>query len=244
MSGTFLCPNTCGFAKVVALEVSREVSKRSSKEPSESPTRFKSRVKSEEYGLFQSYFTDTSEGKLQVNPAHFAKHLPSLKGAFNRWNTRKLHEKSRYLEHFSLKNWCSLSTARKKEHTFSNCKGCSIRYAPLQALFPVRSVRMTGKARLNPVFSANVESEKLRSDQPSIKPTQNDAKHAAKAIYDAVAPQFENIFKQTFAQALCKNTKLNLQNKTQAQRRMELRKIYTRDKENMENHMNNTSFLR
>lgn len=108
----------------------------------------------------------------------------------------------------------------------------------------MRTVRLTGKARLNPVFPANTESEKLRSQQPYIKPTQNDAKSAAKAIYDAVAPQFENIFKQTFAQALSKNTELNIQNKTQAQRRLELRKLYKRDRENMENHMKDTSFLR
>jgi len=244
MSGTFLCPNTCGFAKVVALESSREISKSFSKEPSESPTRYKSRVKAEEYSLFQSFFTETKEGKLEVSPAHFSKHLPALKNAFNKWNTRKLHEKVKYLEHFSLKNWCALSSARKKEHTFLNCKGCSIRYSSIQALFPVRSARLKGKARLNPVFIANTEVDNLRADQPSIKPTQDDAKCAAKAIYDSIAPQFENIFKQSFAQALSKNTELNLQNKTQAQLRKERRKLYRRDKENMETHMKETSFLR
>lgn len=244
MSGTFLCPNTCGFAKVLALQVSRDVGRSYLKEKNESPTRYKSRVKDIEYERFQSFFTETQEGKLPVSLVNFSKNLPALKNAFNKWNTRKLEEKYKFLQTFSIENWEKLSSARKKEHTFFNCKGCALRFCDIQAYFPVKSPRLTGKAKRNPVFIASSEAGKLRGNQPAIKPTQADVKRIAKAIYDSVAPQFEQQFKQSFAEALSKNTELDLQNKTKAQRRKERRDNYRREKENMENHMKETSFLR
>ncbi|KAK3709657.1 hypothetical protein QZH41_010994 [Actinostola sp. cb2023] len=45
MVGTFLCPNTCGFAKVVAVEVVRETSRSMLREKGESNTRYQARLK-------------------------------------------------------------------------------------------------------------------------------------------------------------------------------------------------------
>ncbi|KXJ04729.1 hypothetical protein AC249_AIPGENE8671, partial [Exaiptasia diaphana] len=245
MSGTFLCPNTCGFAKVLAVEAARHVERNHLKENNESPTRYRSRqVKELEYKQFQSYFTSTKENKMLIGIASFSKNLPSLRKALNQWNTKKLEEKNRFFQTFSLESWEKLSIARKNEHTFANCKGCAVRYAAIMHSFPVKSRRLKGKAKANPVFSANLEAERLRKKQHEmINPTQADAKRTAKAIYQCVSPQFEKVFKQSLAEALSQNTELNLQHKTKAERRKERRDNYRKGKENIEAHMKETSFL-
>lgn len=155
MSGTFLCPNTCGFAKVLALEVSREVGRSNLKEKNESPTRYKSRIRNVEYDRYQSYFTDASQCKMDVSLASFTKNLPALRNTINQWSTSRLNEKYKFLQTFSVDNWEKLSPARKREHTFTNCKSCAVRFTDIQAYFPVRSPMLKGKAKANPIFLAN-----------------------------------------------------------------------------------------
>lgn len=189
MPGTFLCPNTCGFAKVIALEADRETSRLHLKRQNESSTCYKARVKSEEYKLFQNYFTETRDGKMDVSFGNFCKNLPALRNTINKWNTRKLEQKKTFLQAFSKESWAKLTLAKKREHTFVNCKSCAVRYASEQASFPVRSPRLKGKAKMNPVFAANQEAQRLRNNFAKTKPTKTNAKSAARDIFQAIAPR-------------------------------------------------------
>ena len=74
MAETFLSPNTCGLAEVVALEVSRKVRAAFGKETNESSTRYKACLLQEEY----KQFIEATEGQLQEDFCYFSKHLPAL----------------------------------------------------------------------------------------------------------------------------------------------------------------------
>lgn len=244
MATSLLSPNTCGFAKVVALELSREVGKAILKDQNESHTKYLSRVKQEQFKRFQGTFTDCKEGNFTVEFKKFQQNLPALRDTFNKWNCRKAEEKISFLETFSGDKWQKLSLSRKKEHSFSNCKGCAVRYANVLSYFPVKSSVLKGKAKANPVFNAEDEAKKLRGNEQVVKPTQKDIITTAKAIYDKVAPPFEKEFKTTLAEALSKIPELNLQLKTKNERRQDRRNCYKKFKENVENQAKETSFLR
>lgn len=230
MAVTFLCPNTCGFARIAATEISREISSSIQREKEESSTKYQARIKHE----------------ISVEPLQFHKRLPGLRNAINKWNFRKAHEKQKYLETFSRKNWFAMSTNRKKEHSFSNCKGCAIRNPHIQAFFTVKSSFLKGKAKnSNIVMTGLGEVNKLRPQEPSpSKPTVKNIKNAAKAIYDKVAPLFEKTFRANFAQCLSKIPELDLQYKTANEKRAERSNHYRRAKKNVEKQIEDTAFLR
>jgi len=243
MAGTFLCPNTCGFAKIAALEISRERSSLIRREKGESNTKYQARLKQEMYKEFNDTFTDTMD-RFSVQFLQFHKKLPGLKDTINKWNFRKSDEKSCYMETFTRKNWKKLSDTRKKEHSFSNCKGCAVRYANIQVLFPIKSSFLKGKAKVNPVFAALGEANKTRAKELSTKPSPTNIKNAAKAIYDKVSPLFEKSFNVSFAEGLSKVPELLLQHKTLNERRNDRRNHYRNTKEGIENQMEETAFLR
>ena len=136
-----------------------------------------------------------------------------------------------------------LSEPRKREHTFANCKSCSLRYADVQAIFPVRSAVLKGKALANPVFVAHDESQQ-KSTGNILKPTQQLIKDSAKAIYDKVAPAFQKQYGVPLSEGLSKVTHLNLQYKTANDRRKDRRYHYSQVKINIENQMSETAFDR
>lgn len=244
MAGTFLCPNTCGYGKIVALELSREAGKSLPRKKGESNTRFRARMLHEQHQQFKSTFSIVEEGfNLDFNK--FTKKLPSLRDAINKWNFRKVEEKKRYLSTFSRANWEKLPDARKKEHSFSNCKSCALRYADIQALFPVKSAALKGKAMKNPVFSASNEASKVGiCNGRALKPSQKEIKNTAKAIYEKVSPVFEKRYNVSLAKALSKVPDLELQHKSTNERRKERRHHYRESKHNIENQMAETAFLR
>ena len=100
MSRTFLCPNTCGFGKIITLELSREVPKSLPRSKGEGITKYKARVFHKEYKQFLSVFALTASN-FEIEYAKFVKRLPSLKETFNNWSRVKLHDKKKNLETFS-----------------------------------------------------------------------------------------------------------------------------------------------
>lgn len=242
MAGTFLCPNTCGFGKILALEASKKVAL--SKQEGESKTRFNNRLKQECYKLYISNFSLVEEN-FNIDLAKFNKKLPSLKDAINKWNFRKMDEKKLYLDTFSTSNWEKLSPVRKSEHTFSNCKGCALRYADVQALFPVKSSVLKGKAYQNPVFSSENEAQKLRCNNGRVvKPSQREIKNTAKAMYNKLSPVFEQSYGMSFAEALSKLPGLDIQYKSKNDIRSDRRQHYRQFKENIEAQIEETAFIR
>ena len=241
MSGTFLCPNSCGFAKIVALEIHRSTVL--TRQQDESKTKHQARLKLEQYNKFKSTFSSDDRDSFSIDFVKFHKKLTVLREKVNKWNVRKLDEKSKFFDTFSLENWESLSDARKKEHSLANCKGCAVRYANVQAYFPVKSLLLKSKAMNNPVFAARTAAQEYYKT-PEPKPLQKDIKTAAKDIYNSIDSVFEKRYKTTFADALSKVTELNIQHKSKNARRRERRQNYKQNKNSIERHMKETSFLR
>ncbi|XP_031553138.1 uncharacterized protein LOC116290271, partial [Actinia tenebrosa] len=242
MSGTFLCPNSCGFAKVAALEIARTTVL--IREQGESSTKYKAHLKTEQYNKFKSIFSSDDWERFSIDFIKFHKKLQALREKVNKWNVKKLEEKSKFLDTFSLKKWISLPEARKREHSLANCKGCAIRFSDIQAYFPVNSPQLKAKAKSNPVFAARSAAEKLYTKTPQTKPLKNDIKTAARDMYKAVDGVFEKRFNTSFAEALSKVTELNLQHKSKNERRKERRNHYKQNKDKIEQQMNDTAFLR
>lgn len=242
MTSTFLCPNTCGFGKILALEAARNVEL--SRENGESPTRFKARVLKESFAIYKENFKLVEEN-FNIDFSKFTKKLPALRKYINTWNFRKIDEKKKYLNTFSGSAWKKLSPARKSEHSFDNCKGCKLRYADVQGLFPVKSAVLKGKAIQNPVFNAANEAAKLRCQNGRVvKPSQRDIKNTAKALYNKLSPVFESNYGMTLAEALCKSPDLDLQYKSQNDKRSQRRNHYRQAKNNIENQIAETAFIR
>lgn len=246
MAGTFLCPKTCGFAKVAALEVAKGTVL--PRDEDECTFKYQGRLKLEQYKQFKTCFSSDDIGDaFSIEFLQFHKKLPGLKQAFFKWNTRKTAEKSKYLDKFSQHNWQSLSDTRKKEHSFANCKGCAVRYmyAEVQAYFPVRSPLLKAKAKKNPVFAAESEAQKLKKTKsPLVKPLAKDISNTANAIYEKVDSEFQDRFNTSFAEGLSKVPKLNIQQATPNERRKKRRKLYKNSKENVEKQMEETALLR
>ena len=242
MAGTFLHPNTCGFGRVVAFEASGKVTL--PKEKGESPAKYTSRLQRQIYEVFTTTFSEV-RGNFVIGFDLFRKKLPTLKDAYRKWNSRKREERKLYFETFSSAKWEKLSLARKKEHSFSNCKSCSFRHADIQAIFPVKSRALLGIARLNPVFNAANEVNKLRSTTGrTVKPSQHEVNQAAQAVYNNVATSFENVYKANFAEVISKLPGSKVHYKAKKNSRNQRRKHYRHFKENMENQLEETAFLR
>ena len=238
MSGTFLCPNVCGFAKVVALEIGK-VQNSIKKKECESVKDYRNHVKEEQYKRFNNSFSETG-GKFDIDITKFHKNLLNLKSKVRKWSPRKSAEKSEYLNTFSIESWDNLPMARKREHSLANCRGCAVRYANVH----VQSRFLISKAKANPVFAADIEAEKLKGTDSVVKPLQADIKNTAKTIYNNVASAFEKKFGTNLADAFAKVPELNLQHTSRDDRRKGKRNQFKQAKENIEKQMEETAFLR
>ena len=248
MFGTFLSPDTCGFAKIAALEIEKEVKNavKGNGAPSSDNT---TKLKQEQYNQFNAYFNNSKGGKnrFEISFLKYNINVLRLKTAVGKWNYQKSAEKKQYLETFSLKQWQKLSHQKKAEHCLANCRGCALRYATVLAFFPVKSRFLQGRCRKsNPILHARNQAEKLKS--PTIKPKQSEVKHSAKAIYQVLSTPFENTFGTTFAQALAAIPELDLQTGNNKENKKEKKKQrrgqYRKAKENIEQQMKDTAFLR
>ena len=245
MAGTFLCPNTCGFAKTVAFELTQEVKKSLKQEPDEGYANYQTKLLREQFRQFKGVFSGAGNN-FDIEYSKFVTKLPTLRDAIVKWNPRKFEEKKKYLKTFSRENWEKLLDTRKNEHSLVNCKSCCLRFADIQALFPVKSVLLKVKALNNPVIAAQDKLRKNSAVNSStvLKPTQRDIKNTAQAVHDKVSPFFEQNYNVSFAEALSKVSELNLQHKSKSDQRRERRQHYIQTKKNIENQMAETALLR
>ena len=151
MSGTFLCPNSCGFAKVVAVQVSKEAAGLIKKAENESATKNCARIKHEQYTLFNSEFSEAGTNKFYIDFASYHKKLPNIREKFSGCNSRKKEEKVKFLSTFSREQWRKLPVARKKEHSLVNCK--------------VRAVKHITELAY---YSSQNQAQKLRGTAPTV----------------------------------------------------------------------------
>ena len=208
---TFLCSSSCGFAKVVALELGRRVNAEVLRDGKEGQAKFRARKLQEHYKRYVELFKE-QEGSFSIDINKFRKKLPQLRDFFKSWNPRLKDEKDKFITHFSIDSWEQLSLARKKEHRFANCPGCKKRDLEVQALFPVRSKQFQSKAKENAFFK--IKNTQIKSAPKIPRPlSQVQIKTIAKGLYDNVNSAFEKICNVPFATAISKISELQLQKK-------------------------------
>ena len=117
---------TCGFAKVAAREVLETTRREIKREPEESILTFRSRLSAVQYHRFVIAFNDRKEN-FAIPQKYFHAKLTDLQQKFSRWNSRKIEERTHYLNMFSATIWSILSLAQKDEHSLMDCKGCAQR---------------------------------------------------------------------------------------------------------------------
>ena len=54
-------------------------------------------------------------------------------------NFRKLDERAKFLETFSVEKWKELAFEKKKEHTFVECSSCQKNFGAIQSTYPVEA---------------------------------------------------------------------------------------------------------
>ena len=210
---TFLCPSSCGFAKVAALELGRRVNAEVLRDGKEGQAKFRARKLQEHYKQYVELFKG-QEGNnyFSIDINKFRKKLPQLRDYFKSWNPRLKDEKEKIRKHFSVESWEQLPPARRKEHRFANCPGCKKRDLEFVALFPVRSKQFEGKAKENAFF--NIRNTQIKPAPKIPRPlSQGQIKTIAKGLYDNVNAAFEKVCNVPFATAISKIPELELQKK-------------------------------
>ena len=240
MFGTFACPDTCGFAKVGSLHIEEEV-KKSEKERGLPAKGRKNQLRSkqEQHKAFNSYFN--KDKKFEISFAKYHSNVKKFNATIRRWSFRKSAEKTKYLETFSLAQWKSLSQKRKDEHSLVDCRGCAVRYAAIKAFFPIKSRYLQGKAiKYSPVLQAKNQGSKLTQ----VKAKEKDVKSSAQAIYESISTPFQITYGTSFNEALAGVPETNLELSSKEEKRKRRREQYKKAKENIEEQMKDTAFLR
>ena len=179
MSRTYMCPNICGFAKVLALEIAKELVESSLKKEGETDKKYQDHLKGEQDKRFNDSFSET-DGKFNIDIRKFKKNLSNLKSKFRKWNIVKSAEKGNYRKTFLSVNWNNFPMARKKEHSLANCRGSAVRYTNVQSYLPIQSRVPTAKGKSNTVFASEIEAETLKGTGPAVKPLQANIQNTAK----------------------------------------------------------------
>lgn len=243
MSGGFVSPATCGFAKVAALTAAKKARAflKENRDPAISP---KSQEIQARYRFYIEVFKDCNPEAFGTDFKTFCKRFPSLDNAIKKWNSRRKADKERYFLEFSTERWATLSQARKREHSFSNCKACYQRYAEIQALFPVRSPLLKGKGRENP-FNAAAEVNSSIGKGACKKPGKTAAINAAREVFNKLGPTFEKWSGVPFGEALSKVPEANIEMKKSKREKKKIRRKLLADvKDDVEAQWNKTSLQR
>lgn len=103
---------------------------------------------------FLSTFSETKEA-FAVSQNTFDKRLHILLKNFKKWRGES---KSKYLHHFSLIAWKSLSALKKGLHSISNYRECQVNHLLFQTQFPLKTNRLKGA---DPVATSTKEAGNL-----------------------------------------------------------------------------------
>ncbi len=247
MSGTFIHPLMCGFARGIAWQIAAQVDADENQKCEDNETRnvYQARLMREMYDHFSNTFKSCKEN-FPLDLKRFAKHFPNLRVKFSWWYHRKIAERNQFTATFNIQTWNELSPAMKIEHTFQDCKSCQLKYSDTQALFPVKSHRYTGSMKENNPHLANTTIKFQLPNKPcNTNTTLREANETAKSLYDQVNPIFEKATGHSLVNALTKVKDLNIEEKkSKAVKRKIRRTNYRKFKAAVEKEWENTSFVR
>ena len=91
-------PQTCGFAKVAAWEVTRAVVSEIKRDENETPKGHRERTIEDMFGWFTQQFAGYN---FPINLKMYRKNLPDLRKKLSTWNPRKIKKHEQYLKVFS-----------------------------------------------------------------------------------------------------------------------------------------------
>ena len=243
MSGGFVSPATCGFAKVAALTAAKKA-RTFLKENRDHAKSSKSQEVEARYRFFNEVFEDCNPEAFTIDFKTFCTRFLSLEAAVTKWNPRKKADKEKYLHQFSCEQWATLSQVRKKEHSFSNCKACYHSYADIQALFPVRSPLLKNKGKENP-FRAAAEINSNMNKGACKRPSKSTVTSAAREVFQKLNPTFEKWSGITMGEALSKVPEANLEvKKSKTEKKKIRRKLLRGAVKDVEAHWKETSLQR
>lgn len=170
-------PQTCGFAKVAAWEVTRAVPSKIKRGENESPKEHRERKLQETFARFTQAFVGYN---FAIDLKVFRKKLPDLRKKFSTWNPRKIQEREQYLKAFSTDNWRKLSHQRKAEHSLTGCEGCHCRYLE-QSFFPVESKQFSSNLKSSPLVAAKDIAQRIPAPTP-VKATTRSSRFSSSNI--------------------------------------------------------------
>lgn len=201
-------PNTCGFAKVIAWQLSHVARKETTRLEDERQAKYRARVMVEQHRRFVETFSEC-QGNFAIDFHCFQTKFPGLQQKFTRWNSRKMNERSIYLTTFSIEKWTQLSSSEKDGHSLMECRRCTQGNNYEQSLFPVKSRRFRSISEDNVFVAAKQCVQEILRRKPG-KCTEREAVELARKIYNKINPKFEKIYHISFAEALVSIPELNL----------------------------------
>ena len=241
---SLIYPETCGFSKVIAWEVLETTRREIKREPEESISTFRSRLSVAQYQLFVIAFNDRKEN-FAIPQKYFHAKLTDLQKKFSRWNSRKIEERTHYLNTFSATTWSRLSLAQKDEHSLMDCKGCAQRYSQKQLLFPVKSKQFPTPAAESDILKDARHTASRIVTEAMAKNSKPDSTMLARAFYNEIDPIFQYSADVSLSKALTTVRELRLSPKrSKATKKKERRKLYRKFKTNVEDQMKDTEVVR
>ena len=204
-------PHTCGFAKVIAWQLTKVTQKETQRMKDEGQAKYRSRVMAEHHKRFLGIFSECKDN-FAIDLQCFEKKFPDLQQKFVRWNSRKINERSIYITTFNVDTW-KLSPSKKAEHSLMECHGCAHGNSYEQLLFPVKSKQFKSCFQDNVFFAARKSVQEVL-EQPTLnRCTKHEAAKTVRELYDKINPKFQKTCNIPLAEALINVHELNLQQK-------------------------------
>ena len=188
----------------------------------------------EQYEYFNGFFRDYQQN-FNVAQTAYCKQIQVLKKTFGRFSKDNPLGRKEYLEIFKPEAWTKLTQAKKREHSLENCIYCKTFHAREQSLFPVLALKYKSKCAENP----------YRMSKAVKIPKKGTLSEITKEIYTNINKQFSKVTGVEFSEALTTVKELELTKKlSKNEKKKRLRQKYTKQKESIEKHLNETALKR
>lgn len=222
MSSGFTEPSSCGFARSLAFLLSTN---KIENEYNQTVTN--------QHKYFSENFTEVTPN-FNISLKHYMDNINTLKKAFARFSKDNAVGRALYLQTFHPDMWSVLSLAVRKQHSINDCQYCAHHYTNTQATFPKTSRINKRKA-----------DSKVCSFTKQLKLPAGPLKDITKEVYHNINSKFAEQTGIEFVEALTGVKSFRIEKKkTKIEKKKQLRNLYRKNKDIIEEHYNKTSVLR
>ena len=127
----------------------------------------------ERWKNYLGIFEENSRDIFAVERSTYIKKSKAVYSSFRKMNSKS---RSQYINTFSAANWKVLPMSQKKQHTWSNCRGCQVHYFAIHTLFPNGDTVKPRKIVQDIVRKSGLKA------QSKLKPNETAIKYAVKHI--------------------------------------------------------------